>query len=100
MQALMEKYGEQAMAGMDHGMMGHGDMSDMGNMHHGDMSKMSNMNHGSGMEHGMSSGKGFDFHNANRINGKAFDMNEPMFAPKEFAYFMGDMMLHPPWHPP
>ncbi|WP_410954599.1 hypothetical protein, partial [Pseudomonas aeruginosa] len=61
---------------MDHVMMGHGDMSVMGNMHHGDMS----MNHGSGMEHGMSSGKGFDFHNANRINGKAFDMNEPMFA--------------------
>ena len=28
----------------------------------------------------MSSGEGFDFHNANRINGKAFDMNEPMFA--------------------
>ena len=47
MQALMEKYGDRAMAGMDHGMMGHGDMSDMGNMHHGDMS----MNHGSGMEH-------------------------------------------------
>jgi blue copper oxidase len=51
MQALMEKYGDQAMAGMDHGMMGHGGMGDM-NMHHGDMS---NMNHGSGMNHGMSS---------------------------------------------
>ena len=97
MQALMEKYGDQAMAGMDHGMMGHGDMSDMGNMHHGDMS----MNHGSGMEHGMSSGKGFDFHNANRINGKAFDMNEPMFAAARGQYERwvisgkGDMMLHP-----
>ncbi|MGD1798505.1 hypothetical protein ACP6D5_34935, partial [Klebsiella pneumoniae subsp. pneumoniae] len=44
MQALMEKYGDQAMAGMDHGMMGHGGMGDMGSMHHGDMS---NMNHGS-----------------------------------------------------
>ncbi|SQC39199.1 multicopper oxidase type 3 [Klebsiella pneumoniae] len=82
---------------MDHGMMGHGDMSDMGNMHHGDMS----MNHGSGMEHGMSSGKGFDFHNANRINGKAFDMNEPMFAAARGQYERwvisgkGDMMLHP-----
>jgi blue copper oxidase len=29
MQALMEKYGDQAMAGMDHGMMGHGGMGDM-----------------------------------------------------------------------
>ncbi|WP_433961278.1 multicopper oxidase domain-containing protein, partial [Escherichia coli] len=57
--------------------------------------------HGSGMEHGMSSGKGFDFHNANRINGKAFDMNEPMFAAARGQYERwvisgkGDMMLHP-----
>ena len=46
MQALMEKYGDQAMAGMDHGMMGHGDMSDMGNMHHGDMSMQPRIRHG------------------------------------------------------
>lgn len=98
MQALMEKYGDQAMAGMDHGMMGHGGMGDMGSMHHGDMS---NMNHGSGMNHGMSSAKGFDFHNANRINGKAFDMNVPMFAAARGEYERwvisgkGDMMLHP-----
>ncbi len=78
--------------------MGHGDMSDMGNMHHGDMS----MNYGSGdMEHGMSSGKGFGFANANCINGKAFDMNEPMFAAARGQYERwvisgkGDMMLHP-----
>ncbi|MDX7656634.1 multicopper oxidase CueO [Klebsiella quasipneumoniae] len=98
MQALMEKYGDQAMAGMDHGMMGHGGMGDMGSMHHGDMS---NMNHGSGMNHGMSSAKGFDFHNANHINGKAFDMNVPMFAAARGEYERwvisgkGDMMLHP-----
>ena len=51
MQMLMEKYGDQAMAGMDHSQM-------MGHMEHG------NMNH---MNHG---GK-FDFHHANKINGQA-----------------------------
>ncbi|MCU6668145.1 multicopper oxidase CueO [Enterobacteriaceae bacterium H4N4] len=78
MQALMDKYGDQAMAGMHHGQMGHG--------------KMGGMNHG---------GHGFDFHNANRINGKAFDMNTPMFAATKGQYERwtisgkGDMMLHP-----
>ncbi len=39
--------------------------------------------------------------NANRINGKAFDMNEPMFAAARGQYERwvisgkGDMMLHP-----
>ena len=86
MQALMKKYGKQAMGGMDHGqMMGHGDM---GKMDHGNMG---HMNHG---------GKGFDFHNANRINGKAFDMT-PMFAASKGQFERwtisgeGDMMLHP-----
>lgn len=86
MQALMKKYGDQAMGGMDHGqMMGHGGMQmDHGNMGH--------MNHG---------GKGFDFHNANRINGKAFDMANPMFAASRGQFERwtisgeGDMMLHP-----
>ncbi|MDM2974739.1 multicopper oxidase CueO [Citrobacter sp. CK189] len=81
MQMLMQKYGDRAMAGMDHGqMMGH-------------------MNHGSGghMNHG---GK-FDFHNANKINGQAFDMTTPMFAAAKEQYERwvisgeGDMMLHP-----
>jgi len=81
MQALMKKYGKQAMGGMDHGQM----------MSHGDM-KMGNMDHG---------GKGFDFHNANMINGKAFDMNQPMFAASRGQFERwtisgeGDMMLHP-----
>ena len=50
------------------------------------------MHHGDG---------GFDFHNANRINGKAFDMNVPMFAAAKGQYERwvisgeGDMMLHP-----
>ncbi|HAT1569968.1 MAG: multicopper oxidase CueO [Kluyvera cryocrescens] len=86
MQALMKKYGNQAMSGMDHGdMMGHGGMK----MDHGGMG---NMHHGAG---------GFDFHNANRINGQAFDMNVPMFAAAKGQYERwvisgeGDMMLHP-----
>ena len=106
MQALMQKYGDQAMSGMnhgsmmDHGNMGHGmmgNMSDKGQMNHGDMG---NMNHGGmgQMNHGAD---GFDFHNANRINGKAFDMNLPMFAAAKGQYERwvisgkGDMMLHP-----
>jgi blue copper oxidase len=89
MQALMKKYGKQAMGGMDHGqMMGHGDMK-MEGMDHGNMG---HMNHGA---------QGFDFHNANRINGQAFDMNKPMFAASRGQFERwtisgeGDMMLHP-----
>ncbi|MCU6664770.1 multicopper oxidase CueO [Silvania hatchlandensis] len=88
MQALMNKYGDQAMAGMHHGQsMGHM------NMDHSKMGGMGHMNHGGG--------KGFDFHNANRINGQAFDMNTPMFAAQKGQYERwvisgeGDMMLHP-----
>ncbi len=78
MQALQEKYGAQAMSGMDHG-----------SMHHGSMGQM---------QHG---GHGFDFHNANRINGKAFDMATPLFAAQKgrderwVISGEGDMMLHP-----
>jgi len=89
MQALMNKYGDQAMAGMQHGqMMGHMNM-DHGKMDHGNMG---------GMNHGDHK---FDFHNANRINGKAFDMDTPMFAAAKGQYERwvisgeGDMMLHP-----
>ncbi|HCR9766437.1 TPA: multicopper oxidase CueO [Citrobacter koseri] len=86
MQMLMQKYGDRAMAGMDHGQM-------MGHMNHG------SMDHGNGghMNHG---GK-FDFHNANKINGQAFDMTTPMFAAAKGQYERwvisgeGDMMLHP-----
>ena len=91
MQMLMQKYGEQAMTGMGHGqMIGHMDNDGMnhGNMNHGNMG---NMKH---------EGK-FDFHNANRINGQAFDMNKPMFAATKGQHErwvisgQGDMMLHP-----
>ncbi|AWV28333.1 multicopper oxidase [Citrobacter youngae] len=103
MQMLMKKYGGQAMAGMDHGkMMGHMNNDNMGhgNMNHGNMNhgEMGNMQHGDmgNMKHGT-----FDFHNANRINGQAFDMNKPMFAAAKGQYErwvisgQGDMMLHP-----
>ncbi|MBN4858706.1 multicopper oxidase CueO [Citrobacter freundii] len=104
MQMLMKKYGAQAMAGMDHGkMMGHMNNDNMGhgNMNHGNMNhgEMGNMQHGDmgNMKHGGS----FDFHNANRINGQAFDMNKPMFAAAKGQHERwvisgrGDMMLHP-----
>ncbi|WP_195995003.1 multicopper oxidase CueO [Citrobacter portucalensis] len=103
MQMLMKKYGGQAMAGMDHGkMMGHmnNDNMDHGNMNHGNMNhgEMGNMQHGDmgNMKHGS-----FDFHNANRINGQAFDMNKSMFAAAKGQHErwvisgQGDMMLHP-----
>ena len=103
MQMLMKKYGAQAMAGMDHGkMMGHMNNDNMGhgNMNHGNMNhgEMGNMQHGDmgNMKHGT-----FDFHNANRINGQAFDMNKPMFAAAKGQHErwvisgQGDMMLHP-----
>ncbi|MEN0586331.1 MULTISPECIES: multicopper oxidase CueO [unclassified Kosakonia] len=126
MQALQQKYGDSAMAGMmGHGQMGnmqmgHGQMNhsqmgkmqmDNGQMDHSQMGKMQmdngqmdhsqmgNMQMGSGqMNHG---GNGFDFHNANRINGKAFDMATPQFAARKGQYERwvisgeGDMMLHP-----
>ncbi|MDM2845012.1 multicopper oxidase CueO [Citrobacter sp. Cpo090] len=111
MQMLMKKYGAQAMAGMDHGkMMGHMNNDNMGhgNMNHGNMNhgEMGNMQHGEmgNMQHGdmgnMKHGS-FDFHNANRINGQAFDMNKPMFAAAKGQHErwvisgQGDMMLHP-----
>lgn len=84
MQLLMKKYGPQAMSGMNHGQMqGH-----KGHMQHGGMDKM---NHGGHV----------DFHNANMINGVAFDMYKPMFAASKGQHErwvisgVGDMMLHP-----
>lgn len=104
MQMLMKKYGGQAMAGMDHGqMMGHMSNDNMGhgNMDHGNMNhgEMGNMQHG-GMGNMKQDGT-FDFHNANRISGLAFDMNKPMFAATKGQHErwvisgQGDMMLHP-----
>lgn len=91
MQALMKKYGDQAMSDM----MQHGGMMGnmgQGGMDHGNMGGMGSMNHG---------GDGFDFHNANKINGQAFNMDAPMFAASKGQFErwvisgVGDMMLHP-----
>ncbi|RZF25003.1 multicopper oxidase CueO [Paraburkholderia sp. UYCP14C] len=79
MDALMERYGEQAMAGID--MAGHGmAMHDMGDM---------------------PSAKDINLHSANFINGQSFDMRKPMFDVKRGQYERwiisaeGDAMLHP-----
>ncbi|MGL5698964.1 MAG: multicopper oxidase CueO [Kluyvera sp.] len=81
MQALKHQYGDQALGNMAHGgmHMGHGGMGNM-------------MHRGNGP---------FDFHNANRINGRPFNMDVPMFAATkgQFERWVisgeGDMMLHP-----
>lgn len=110
MQALMDRYGHQAMAGMsmDHGGTGKGDSGDMSGMQGMDHGSMKGMDHGSmkGMDHGNMKGmdhgaKPFDFSHGNMINGKAFDMTKPMFEAKRGKYEKwtlsgeGDMMLHP-----
>ncbi|WP_058912294.1 multicopper oxidase CueO [Entomohabitans teleogrylli] len=93
MQLLVDKYGQQAMAGIDHGQMNMGSAMDHGKM------AMGGAGH---MGHGMSHGDGqLDLFNANKINGKAFDMTTPAFAVPLGKYERwtisgeGDMMLHP-----
>jgi len=107
MQALMEKYGMQAMAGMDHGAMGSESMdhSAMGHGAKGNSSgSMGYMQHDKRQHAGMMHGNGkpaFDFHNANTINGKPFEMNTAAFTvpkgqlEKWVISGVGDMMLHP-----
>ncbi|MBX9445000.1 multicopper oxidase CueO [Dickeya chrysanthemi] len=104
MQALMQRYGMQAMAGMN--MAEHGSMSGMSmpsgsgqnGMNHGNMTH-GKMNHGA-----MNSQTGqaaLDMMSANRINGAAFQMGQPMFEVKRGDLEVwsisgqGDMMLHP-----
>ncbi|NPE52267.1 multicopper oxidase CueO [Dickeya dadantii] len=113
MQALMQRYGMQAMAGMD--MTGPGAMQGMS--HGGEMNMSSsamqhggmNMNHGAmkqgGMNHGgMNHQTGqapLDILSGNRINGAAFQMGQPMFDVRRGDVEVwnisgqGDMMLHP-----
>ncbi|UAY98167.1 multicopper oxidase CueO [Dickeya dadantii] len=113
MQALMQRYGMQAMTGMD--MTGHGAMQGMS--HGGEMNMSSsamqhggmNMNHGAmkpgGMNHGgMNHQAGqapLDILSGNRINGVAFQMGQPMFDVRRGDVEVwsisgqGDMMLHP-----
>ncbi len=103
MQALMNRYGMAAMAGMnmDHGAMPGMDSGNMAGMDHGNMKGMSHENM-KGMNHGaMKAAPTFDFSHANTINGKAFSMTEPAFDAKLGQYEKwtvsgeGDMMLHP-----
>lgn len=111
MQALMDRYGMQAMAGMP---MAH---------HGGSMSHGATMQHGAGMQHGAAmphdaqmqghmqhgmhaapaptEAQKLDIASGNRINGAAFHMGEPLFDVKRGDSEMwsisgeGDMMLHP-----
>ena len=115
MMAMMQKHGKASMAGMDHGDMpgmDHGNMAgmdhgNMSGMKHGDMAgtdhgNMAGMKHGdmAGMNHGKPA-KEYDFHDGNRINGVAFNMDKPSFEAKQGEYEKwtisgeGDMMLHP-----
>lgn len=95
MQALMQRYGHGAMAGMS---MEHHDGGDK-------MAAMPGMKMGAhGEMHAMAmadQGAKFDLMTANKINGKAYDMHHPAFAVKQGQYERwtisgeGDMMLHP-----
>jgi len=116
MQALTERYGAQAMAGMDPAMhQGHGAMPSANNqpsaMQGHDMQNMEN-DHMQGMNgHSMPGMDGHsmpmqtdaaaDLSRANFINGQAFDMKTPTFTVKRDVEEIwqisgeGDMMLHP-----
>ena len=107
MQALMQRYGAQAM-GKGHGMANsHHDMAGM--KMDADSSEMKGMADMPGMamdhsQHGMANppkAAAYDFHNGNKINGKAFDMQHPAFNVAQGSMEKwtisgeGDMMLHP-----
>lgn len=99
MQALMERYGHGAMAGMSmaHGDAGKQSAMKMEGMDHGEMAKMQH----DGMPDMKEAPKPLDLHTGNRINGQAFVMDQPMFAVKQgrterwIISGEGDMMLHP-----
>ncbi|CAM3319171.1 MULTISPECIES: multicopper oxidase CueO [Yersinia] len=106
MQALMTRYGHQAMAGMR--MDQHGGMAMMAESGKNSGGSMGGMDHGAmghgnmaGMGHGAQKAESFDFSHANMINGKAFSMTEAAFDAKQGQYEKwtisgeGDMMLHP-----
>lgn len=106
MQALMDRYGHQAMAGMS--MSGLGTAQSKNEMPAMDHGQMQGMDHGNmpGMDHSQMQGmakpaNGFDFMNGNQINGRAFDMSHSEFDVKRGQFEkwtisgVGDMMLHP-----
>ncbi|EIC86463.1 multicopper oxidase CueO [Serratia sp. M24T3] len=113
MQALMKRYGHGAMAGMSMengstdnmaampGMSaaGHQSMDMSGGHQNMKMPGMSSSDH-AGMAMPQQAAH-FDYMTANKINGKAYDMNHPAFAVRQGQYEKwtisgeGDMMLHP-----
>lgn len=110
MEALMQLYGAKAMAGMSmegHGSMGAGQQGGMA-MDHAGMGSGGMGMHGTMPMSMPMSGAGagkddqpFDLHTANRINGRAFEIDAPMFEVKLGQYERwvvsseDDMMLHP-----
>ncbi len=105
MQALMKRYGQGAMAGMSMDHASHENSASMAGMSTGDHGGMAMSGEGQGMKMpGMAmpqQAAQFDFMTANKINGKAYEMNHPAFAVKQGQYEKwtisgeGDMMLHP-----
>ncbi|OON39921.1 multicopper oxidase [Izhakiella australiensis] len=91
MNALMARYGHQAMAGMA-----------MDHQEHDDMASMSMDKQGHGASSGMAAKQApYDYHQGNKINGQAFTMNNNAFAVPQGVYEKwtisgeGDMMRHP-----
>ncbi|MDU4094958.1 MAG: multicopper oxidase CueO [Pantoea sp.] len=115
MQALQQRYGKQAMAG--HEMKGHGMAQPAASAGHdhamaqqsasaGHHQAMAHQQMPAGHAHDMADmpqqrASSYDFHNGNKINGLAFDMNKPMFAVKRGQLEKwtisgeGDAMQHP-----
>jgi len=102
MAAMMEKYGHTSMAGMKMDAHDSDKAADTNKMAMAGHHNMPGMGHEkmAGMAHDKPSGA-YDFHEANKINGVAFNMDKPSFAVKQGAFEKwtvsgeGDMMLHP-----
>lgn len=94
MQALQQRYGKQAMAG-------HAMPQSAGGHDHAMSPSGAGHDHHAMADMPQQAASGYDFHNGNKINGLAFDMNKPMFAVKQGQLEKwtisgeGDAMLHP-----
>ncbi|WP_241622528.1 multicopper oxidase CueO [Rosenbergiella australiborealis] len=94
MQQLMQRYGQKAMAGMPmHSMSSMPDkMSDSMQNSHASMP---------GMASGQMADHNYDFHQGNKINGKAYQINDISWQSSQGQHEIweisgeGDMMLHP-----
>ncbi|WP_075182165.1 multicopper oxidase CueO [Pantoea sp. 1.19] len=104
MQALMRRYGHQAMAGVSMAMHGAEGMHDAGQ--HSAAMGAGKPTPGAGQRHGghgaeATSGGALDLHSANRINGQPFAMETPAFTAGRGVWEKwtisgeGDMMRHP-----